>query len=106
MSTITRLGITGFRSYSCKSVEVIEFFSPLTAILGKNGSGKTTITEVLKYAICGALPPNSERGKTFIRDPKLDANTESKANVKLLVKSITGKPILCVRTATFGRTSK
>lgn len=37
--------------------QTIEFYSPLTMIVGQNGSGKTTIIECLKYACTGKLPP-------------------------------------------------
>lgn len=51
---------------------------PLTLIWGKNGSGKTvsfllskTIIECLKYITTGVLPPNSDKGKSFIMDNKV-----------------------------------
>ena len=50
--------------------ETIQFFSPLTLIVGHNGSGKTTVIECLKYATTGQLPPNS-KGGAFIHDPKV-----------------------------------
>lgn len=71
MSTIGLLGISGIRSYSPGRQEVIHFTPPLTLILGKNGSGKTTIIECLRVATCGILPPGSGAGKSFVTDPSL-----------------------------------
>lgn len=106
MSTIDKLGICGFRSYSSTRIEKLTFLKPVTLILGQNGSGKTTILETLKFAISGILPPNSQKGKYFIRDPQMDKKTETKASVKLLFNAINGKPILCARSLSFTRTSK
>lgn len=69
MSSIEKLGIIGIRSYNPNAIAVVEFFKPLTLIWGHNGSGKTTIIEALKMATTGSLPPNTERGKTFLTDP-------------------------------------
>ena len=38
----------GIRSFSPTDEQTIEFYSPLTMIVGQNGSGKTTIIECLK----------------------------------------------------------
>jgi len=35
------LAIRGVRSYDPKSIHIIQFFKPLTVIVGHNGSGKT-----------------------------------------------------------------
>ena len=40
MTTITKLQLQGVRSYSDSHPEYIEFFRPLTIILGRNGCGK------------------------------------------------------------------
>ena len=40
MTTITKLSIQGVRSYSDSAPESIEFFRPLTIIVGNNGCGK------------------------------------------------------------------
>lgn len=50
--------------------QVIEFYSPLTMIVGANGCGKTTIIECLKYACTGMLPPGARSGQSFVHDPK------------------------------------
>lgn len=70
MSKIEKLSILGVRSFDPVNREAIQFNSPLTLIVGYNGSGKTTIIECLKYATTGELPPNS-KGGAFIHDPKV-----------------------------------
>lgn len=70
MSRIDKLSISGVRSFSPAVREAIQFNTPLTLIVGYNGSGKTTIIECLKYATTGELPPNS-KGGAFIHDPKV-----------------------------------
>lgn len=80
---MNKLAIRGIRSFDDKHVQVIEFYSPLTVIVGHNGSGKTvswlrvrsqltlqTIIECLKYATTGDLPPNT-KGGAFVHDPKV-----------------------------------
>lgn len=70
MSSIDKLLIRGIRSFSPYNENVIEFYMPLTIIVGHNGAGKTTIIECLKYATTGDLPPNS-KGGAFVHDPKV-----------------------------------
>jgi DNA repair protein RAD50 len=70
MSKIDKLSILGVRSFDNTRSETIQFHTPLTLIVGYNGSGKTTIIECLKYATTGDLPPNS-KGGAFIHDPKV-----------------------------------
>lgn len=59
MSSIDTLTISGVRGFSPNTSVEIEFFKPLTLILGKNGTGKTTIIESLRYATTGSFPPDS-----------------------------------------------
>ncbi len=73
------------RSFDNIRSETIQFHTPLTLIVGYNGSGKTTIIECLKYATTGQLPPNS-KGGAFIHDPKLCGEKEVLAQVKLSFK--------------------
>ncbi|KAI0881202.1 uncharacterized protein GGS22DRAFT_196992 [Annulohypoxylon maeteangense] len=82
MSKIDKLSILGVRSFSPNDRQTIQFNTPLTLIVGYNGSGKTTIIECLKYATTGDLPPNS-KGGAFIHDPKLCGEREVLAQVKL-----------------------
>ena len=89
--------IRGIRSFSPHHAMNIEFFYPLTLIVGKNGSGKTTIIECLKMACTGSLPPNCRNGQAFVSDPATHCTTEVKAQVKLKFTSATGKPVICMR---------
>ncbi|KAI2641136.1 hypothetical protein GGS21DRAFT_503065 [Xylaria nigripes] len=82
MSSIDRMSILGVRSFSHIENQSIGFFTPLTLIVGYNGSGKTTIIECLKYATTGELPPH-HKGGAFIHDPKLCGEREVFAQVKL-----------------------
>ena len=41
MSSIDKLAVRGIRSFSPFDEEKIEFYKPLTLILGQNGAGKT-----------------------------------------------------------------
>lgn len=82
MSKIDKLSISGVRSFSHIEKQTIQFQTPLTLIVGYNGSGKTTVIECLKFATAGYLPPNS-KGGAFIHDPKLCGEREVLAQVKL-----------------------
>ncbi|KAI9768871.1 MAG: DNA repair protein rad50 [Geoglossum umbratile] len=94
---IDKLSILGVRSFDNTRSETIQFHSPLTLIVGYNGSGKTTIIECLKYATTGDLPPNS-RGGAFIHDPKLCGEKEVLAQVKLSFKGTSGAKMVCTRS--------
>ncbi|KAJ7069782.1 hypothetical protein C8F01DRAFT_1113982 [Mycena amicta] len=96
MSSLNKLAIRGIRSFDDKQISVIEFFSPVTVIVGHNGSGKTTIIECLKYATTGDQPPNT-RGGAFVHDPKMANEKEVKAQVKLRFHSANGTRMLAVR---------
>ncbi|PAV16910.1 dna repair rad50 [Pyrrhoderma noxium] len=96
MASLHKLAIRGIRAFDDKSIAVIEFYSPVTVIVGHNGSGKTTIIECLKYATTGEQPPNS-RGGAFIHDPKMANEKEVKAQVKLRFIAANGQRMLAVR---------
>ncbi|KZS93551.1 hypothetical protein SISNIDRAFT_85535 [Sistotremastrum niveocremeum HHB9708] len=96
MSSLDKLAIRGIRSFDDKSISVIEFFNPVTVIVGHNGSGKTTIIECLKYATTGDQPPNT-KGGAFIHDPKMANEKEVKAQVKLRFNTTDGRKMLAVR---------
>lgn len=114
MASLNKLAIRGIRSFDDKQIAVIEFFSPVTVIVGHNGSGKTvsslrpcrphyvlkraaqTIIECLKYATTGDQPPNS-RGGAFVHDPKMANEKEVKAQVKLRFHAANGQRMLAVR---------
>eukprot|EP01135_Chromosphaera_perkinsii_P004834 Nk52_evm12s298 gene=Nk52_evmTU12s298 len=96
MSSIEKLLISGIRSFSPQESNVIEFYTPLTLIVGENGTGKTTIIECLKYATTGDMPPNSNKG-AFVHDPKIAGEREVKARVKLRFKNTTGHTLVATR---------
>ena len=50
MSQIEKLQIQGIRSYG--EPAVIEFFTPLTLIVGANGAGKTVCYSVNLFMLC------------------------------------------------------
>ncbi|KAH6692583.1 AAA domain-containing protein [Plectosphaerella plurivora] len=90
MSKIDKLSIQGIRSFGAnQGRETMQFYTPLTLIVGYNGSGKTTIIECLKYATTGLQPPNSTGG-AFIHDPKLIGEREVLGQVKLAFTGTTG----------------
>ncbi|KAK9728775.1 DNA repair protein rad50 [Basidiobolus ranarum] len=97
MSSIEKLLIRGIRSFDPQGTNVIEFYTPLTIIVGHNGSGKTTIIECLKYATTGDLPPNS-KGGAFIHDPKVAHETEVRAQIKLKFKNVNQRQMVCTRS--------
>ncbi|KAJ7600713.1 putative DNA repair protein RAD50 [Mycena floridula] len=96
MASLDKLAIRGIRSFDDKSISTIQFFTPVTVIVGHNGSGKTTIIECLKYATTGDQPPNT-RGGAFIHDPKMAHEKEVKAQVKLRFIAANGTKMLAVR---------
>ncbi|EPS33649.1 hypothetical protein PDE_08611 [Penicillium oxalicum 114-2] len=85
------------RSFDNTRSETIQFHTPLTLIVGYNGSGKTTIIECLKYATTGDLPPNS-KGGAFIHDPKLCGEKEVLAQVKLSFNGTSGAKMVATRS--------
>lgn len=98
MACIEKMSLRGIRSFSPNRDETIEFYSPLTMIVGANGCGKTTVIEALKYVCTGSLPPNSHCGQTFVNDPSVTDTTEVKANIKLRFKNKAGNPCVVTRS--------
>ncbi|KAG8658398.1 DNA repair protein RAD50 [Manihot esculenta] len=98
MSTVDKMLIKGIRSFDPENKNVITFFKPLTLIVGPNGAGKTTIIECLKLSCTGELPPNARSGHSFIHDPKVAGETETKGQVKLRFKTAAGKDVVCIRS--------
>jgi DNA repair protein RAD50 len=96
MAHLDKLAIRGIRSFDDKQIAFIEFFSPVTVIVGHNGSGKTTIIECLKYITTGDQPPGT-RGGAFIHDPKMANEKEVKAQVKLRFFAANGTKMLAIR---------
>lgn len=97
MSSIDKLLIRGIRSFDPDTSAVIEFYSPVTLIVGHNGAGKTSIIECLKYATTGDLPPNA-KGGAFVHDPKLCGESEVKGQVKLKFKNVRGQSLVVTRS--------
>ena len=97
MSKVEKLSILGVRSFDNARSETIAFHTPLTLIVGLNGSGKTTIIECLKYATTGDLPPNGKVGGAFIHDPKLCGEKEVLAQVKVSFRSTDNTRMVCTR---------
>ena len=98
MSKIDKLQISGIRAFDHQKAEAIKFMSPLTLIVGSNGSGKTTIIECLKYVTTGMQPPNTARGGAFIHDPKLAGEKEILAQVKLQFTAGNGATMVAARS--------
>ncbi|CAM8905564.1 unnamed protein product [Rhodiola kirilowii] len=98
MSTVDKMLIKGIRSFDPENKNVIAFFKPLTLIVGPNGAGKTTIIECLKLSCTGELPPNARSGHSFIHDPKVAGETETKAQIKLRFRTAAEKDVVCIRS--------
>ncbi|TXG72646.1 hypothetical protein EZV62_001225 [Acer yangbiense] len=98
MSTVDKMLIKGIRSFDPENKNVVTFFKPLTLIVGPNGAGKTTIIECLKLSCTGELPPNARSGHSFIHDPKVAGETETKGQIKLRFKTPAGKDVVCIRS--------
>ncbi|KXZ56897.1 hypothetical protein GPECTOR_1g809 [Gonium pectorale] len=98
MCTVEKILIKGIRSFSPDNDYIIEFYKPLTIIVGSNGAGKTTIIECLRNATTGELPPNTRQGQGFVHDPKVAGESEVKAQIKLSFKTATGQPIYVTRS--------
>ncbi|KYQ93083.1 DNA recombination/repair protein [Tieghemostelium lacteum] len=98
MTSIEKLLIQGIRSFDPKDGSVIDFYTPLTLLVGSNGAGKTTVIECLKYITTGEMPPNCSNGQAFIHDTKIANETEVKAQIKMRFKNPNGKPIVATRS--------
>ncbi|CAJ1405076.1 unnamed protein product [Effrenium voratum] len=100
MTTVSKLGIQGIRSFNHERMEIIEFEKPVTLIVGPNGSGKTTIIECLKMASAGILPPNARNGHGFVHDPQVARLPEVKGQIRMLFKagSDTSREICAIRS--------
>lgn len=96
MSRLEKLSIKGIRSFNPKEKSTLVFHTPLTIIVGANGTGKTTIIESLKYVTTGDLPPNS-RGGAFVNDPKIAKEIDVRAEVSLLFRNNRNELLHCLR---------
>ena len=95
MSSFEKLSLQGVRSFGPQEQDrqQVKFDSPLTIIVGRNGCGKTTIIESLRYITCGEFPPGS-KGIQFVHDPKIAHEVETKAQVRLKFNDVAGKPVM------------
>lgn len=102
---LLKLQLSGVRAFDCASnsnndknnVAEIFFEDNLTLIVGKNGTGKTTVIEALKYLCTGDLPPNSKNG-AFVHDPLLNKSLTSLAQLKLYFQSNNNKVYSVTKT--------
>lgn len=97
MTSIYKLAVHGVRSFGGDSEEVVQFGTPLTLIVGHNGSGKTSIIEALRYATTGEVPPNTNKGVSFVTDPHLGAGRETMAHIKLAFKTFDKKQMILTK---------
>ena len=58
-----------------------------------------TIIESLKAMSAGTMPPNSEGGKRFVHDPKLEGAPETKASIKLMFEATDHKEVAAALTS-------
>ncbi|KAG2442375.1 hypothetical protein HXX76_002461 [Chlamydomonas incerta] len=98
MCTVEKILIKGIRSFSPTNEYIIEFYKPLTIIVGSNGAGKTTIIEALRNATTGELPPNTRQGQGFVHDPKVAGESEVKAQIRLSFQTAMGQKIIVTRS--------
>ncbi|GMY04786.1 DNA repair protein RAD50 [Fagus crenata] len=54
--------------------------------------------QCLKLSCTGELPPNARSGHSFIHDPKVAGETETKGQIKLRFKTAAGKDVVCIRS--------
>ncbi|KAK4944848.1 DNA repair protein rad50 [Elasticomyces elasticus] len=97
MSRLHSMQISGIRSFRPEKTENIKFETPLTLIVGQNGSGKTSIIECLRYAFTGEQPPNTRVGGAFVHDPKLDNNKNVLALVRVGFRGANGAALIVTR---------
>lgn len=64
----------------------------------RNGCGKTTIIESLRYAITGSFPPGTKSGQAFVHDPRSIGQPTVKAHVKLRFTSRSGAEMVVARS--------
>ncbi|KAF5294950.1 hypothetical protein FQR65_LT10663 [Abscondita terminalis] len=100
MATIEKLVLFGLRSFGPQEEDKqkIKFASPLTLFLGKNGCGKTTIIEALKFACSGDVPGGSKSGQGFVNDPKLSNRASTKGQVRLSIVDAKGNKYIVIKS--------
>ncbi|XP_011499172.1 PREDICTED: DNA repair protein RAD50 [Ceratosolen solmsi marchali] len=104
MSSVRDIEIRGIRNFGDESSKArIHLSKPLTLILGANGTGKTTIIEALKFITSGEYPPDSDRGKSFVHEPKLTLNHTVRGQVKAKIVDKNGDKLIVTRTMQVSR---
>ncbi len=71
MMILTKLSLKNFKKY--KNFE-IDFYDGLTGIIGKNGSGKSTIFEAILFALYGEL--KSKGSKELVKNVRANSKDE------------------------------
>ncbi|XP_044256466.1 DNA repair protein RAD50-like [Tribolium madens] len=104
MATLQKLQIAGIRSYSEDQCQKLKFTTPLTLILGQNGSGKTTIIEAIKYAMTANIPDGTNSGKGFLNDPQMSSKTCTKGQIKLRLVDSKNNAVTVFRTMEVNQT--
>jgi DNA repair protein RAD50 len=80
---------------------IIELITPVYLLFDNDDNiynPQTTIIECLKCATTGELPPNCDRGKSFIHDPKVSGDSEVKGQIRLQFKAANKKRYITVRS--------
>ncbi|CAH1777281.1 unnamed protein product [Owenia fusiformis] len=100
MSSLKKMSVMGIRSFGADDTQkqIIEFFYPLTLILGPNGTGKTTVIEALKYITTGEFPPGSKTNGAFVHDPKIAGESMVRAQIRLAFQDVMGQAVVCQRS--------
>lgn len=86
---------TGDGWFSSRLINSCHLFS---FAFDRNGCGKTTVIESLKYAITGSFPPGNKSGQAFVHDPRSIGHSTVKAGVKLRFASKSGQQLVVART--------
>ncbi|PIK49710.1 putative DNA repair protein [Apostichopus japonicus] len=83
MSHFNKISIRGIRSFSPEERErqTVLFGTPLTVILGENGTGKTSIIECLRFVCAGEYPPGGR--EAFLHSLELAGPNTAEGEIEL-----------------------
>ena len=62
--------------------------------------------ECLKYITTGALPPSTDRGKSFVMDPKIAGTPEVRGDIRLRFKTAKNKQVIAKKVLLVSKTGK